>query len=236
MFGHSDVPLFVSAQPAVLMGFVPVSFQDWLTGTLSYTACFFTHCISSPRAFRIKTGSRPSSFDIVLVLALSDRVQLLHKLSAFTPPTAHLQYLGSHVDGAGLCSTREVHHCGCGLRRQSCWRRHSQILESRFSRRLDSLHFSIGNMWTDCKEAYSSSVTPVSLRHPRAWTTSCLHSNRSHARKRELRSVATENVQEPGSYCDLLMVQDCTEQYALDQHPTTSFGALLADQPLNISR
>ena len=26
MFGHSDVPLFVSAQP-VLMGFLPVSFQ-----------------------------------------------------------------------------------------------------------------------------------------------------------------------------------------------------------------
>ena len=36
-----------------------------------------------------------------------------------------------------------------------------------------------------------------------------------HARERELRCVATEIVQEPGSSPDLLMVQDCTEQYAL---------------------
>ena len=93
MFGHSDVPLFVSAQP-VLMGFFPVSFQHWLMGTFSYTACFFTYCISSSRS-------------------LSNRIQLTHNLSTITPPTALLQNLGCQVEGFDLCSTCYVHRGGC---------------------------------------------------------------------------------------------------------------------------
>ena len=54
-----------------------------LLGTVSYTACFFTHCVSSSRAFRTKIGSN--------VLSLSDRIQLLHNLSTLTFPTAPLQ-------------------------------------------------------------------------------------------------------------------------------------------------
>ena len=79
MFGHSDVPLFVSAQP-VLMGFFPVSFQHRLMGTLSYTACFFTYCISSTRLPN-QDWIQPSSFGVVPVLSSSDRIQLLHNLS-----------------------------------------------------------------------------------------------------------------------------------------------------------
>ena len=51
-----------------------------------------------------------------------------------------------------------------------------------------------------------------------------------HARKGELRCVATLIVQEPGSSPDLVMVQDCTEQYALATSDER-LRAFLADQP-----
>ena len=46
-------------------------------------------------------------------VSLSDRIQLLRNLSAFTPPTAHRRYMARQVDGLRLCSTRQVHHGGC---------------------------------------------------------------------------------------------------------------------------
>ena len=86
-----------------------------------------------------------------------------------------------------------------------------------------------GNMWAVCEEAHSSSVSHVSCVTQRMEDIMpALQAY--HARKRELRCVATEIVQEPGSSPDLLMVQDYTEQHA---HAISDdkLRALLADQP-----
>ena len=155
MFGHSDVPLFVSAQP-VLMGFFPVSFQHWLMGTFSYTACFFTYCISS---------SRP----------LSNRIQLLHNLSTFTPPTAFLQNLGVKSRGwtcvpLAVCIVEDAWSVS-----PICCRRPSQISESRFSRRLvPSTFLAICGLFV---RKLTRSPSRLSLALPSAWKTSCLHSS-----------------------------------------------------------
>ena len=79
------------------------------------------------------------------------------------------------------------------------------------------------------EEAHSFSVTPVSCVTKRVKDIMpALQAY--HARERELQCIATEVMQEPGSSSDLLMVQDCTEQYAHaisdDKH-----RALLADLP-----
>ena len=91
--------MFVSAQPVLM-------------GTLSYTACFFTYCISSSRAFQIKAGSNPPP--LISPQYYPSRIEF--SSCTICPPslpsTAPLQYLGSQVD-AGLCSTRQVHHGGC---------------------------------------------------------------------------------------------------------------------------
>ena len=134
-FGHSEVPLFVSAQP-VLMGFFPVSFQHWLMGTFSYTACFFTYCISSSRAFRTKTGSNHPP------LASSQYFPSRIEFSScrICPPSLlRLRFFSIWgVKSKGLtcvplamCIVEEV--CPAS---PICCRRPSQISESRFSRRL----------------------------------------------------------------------------------------------------
>ena len=51
---------------------------------------------------------------------------------------------------------------------------------------------------------------------------------------RELQCVNTEIVQEPGSSPDLLMVQDCTEQFAFATSDD-KLRVLLADQPQNFA-
>ena len=51
-----------------------------------------------------------------------------------------------------------------------------------------------------------------------------------YGRERELRCVATETVEEPGSSPDLLVVQDCAEQHALARS-NDKLRALLADHP-----
>ena len=137
MFGHSDVPLFVSAQP-VLTGIFPVSFQHRLMRTFSYTRVllFVLHLLLT--RLPNKTGSHHPPWTSSQYFPLSDRMQLLHNLSALTPPTAHLQHLGSQDDGPGLCSTL----ARCTMADvwptwPTCCRRSSQISESRFSRRLD---------------------------------------------------------------------------------------------------
>ena len=86
-----------------------------------------------------------------------------------------------------------------------------------------------GNMWALFEEAHSSSVSLVSCVAKRLEDIMpALQAY--HARKRELRCVASEIVQEPSSSPDLLMVQDCTEQYALTISDDMVW-ALLADQP-----
>ena len=86
-----------------------------------------------------------------------------------------------------------------------------------------------GNMWAVREGAHSFSVSPVSCVTKRVEDIMpALQAY--HARERELRCVASEIVQEPGSSPDLLRVQDCTEQYAL-AISNDKLRALLADQP-----
>ena len=81
MFGHSDVPLFVSAQP-VLMEFFPVSFQHWLmepfhTQRAKLCTASPPHAPSEPRLDpTILLWHRPSTFPLG---------------SNSAPPTAPLQ-------------------------------------------------------------------------------------------------------------------------------------------------
>ena len=87
---HLDVPLSESAQP-VLMGFFTVLAHGDL----------FIHrvllCVLHILLSRIPNQEwiQPSSFDIVPILSLSDRIRLLHNVSAFTLAPAPLEYLGS---------------------------------------------------------------------------------------------------------------------------------------------
>ena len=84
-------------------------------------------------------------------------------------------------------------------------------------------------MWAVREEAHSFSVTPLSCVTKRVEDIMpALQAY--HARERELQCIATEIVQEPGSPPDLLMVQDCTEQYAF-AISDDKLRALLADQP-----
>ena len=104
----------------------------------------------------------------------------------------------------------------------------SQSSESRFCTMSGTFHPS-GNVWAVREEAHSSSVSPVSCVTKRVEDiVPALQAY--YARTRELRCVATEIVQEPGSSLDLLTVQDCTEQYALAMSDD-KLRALLADQP-----
>ena len=101
-------------------------------------------------------------------------------------------------------------------------------LRIQFLTTVRAFHLS-GNMWAVREEAHSFSVTPVSCVTKRVEDIMpALQAY--HARERELRCVATEIVQEPGSSPDLLMVQDSTEQYALAASDD-NFRALLAYQP-----
>ena len=86
-----------------------------------------------------------------------------------------------------------------------------------------------GNMWAVREETHSFSVTPVSCVAKRVEDIMpALQAY--HARERELRCIATEVVQEPGSSPDLLMVQDCTEQHAFAASDD-KLWVLLADEP-----
>ena len=153
MFGYSDVPLLESAQP-VLMGFFPVSFHHWPTGDL------FTHRVLLYALHLLFTrlsnqdGIQPSSFGIVAILSLKNRIQLLQNLSTFTPPTALLQYLGCQVEGLNLCFTCYVHRGRC----MACV---AKLLPKTLLTTSGAFHLS-GDMWAVREEVHSFSVTPVS--------------------------------------------------------------------------
>ena len=217
MFGHSDAPLFC-VRPACLDGVRHRLFPALAHGDLFiHRVLLYVLQLLFTRLTN-QDGIQPSSFGIVAVLSLSNRIQLLHNLSTFTPPTALLQYLGGQVEWPGLFHSSTS---------PTCCRRPSQISESRSSRRLDpSTRLAICELFV---RKLTRSPLRLSLASPSAWKTSCLHSKRiMHGR--ELRCVATEIVQEPASSLDLLMVQDCTEQYSLAASDD-KFRALLADQP-----
>ena len=181
----------MSAQP-VLMAFFSVSFQHSLMGTFSYTACFFTDCISSSRAFRTKIGSnRPP-------LASSHYFPSRIEFSSCTicPPSL-LRLRFFRIWGVksncltcvplAMCIVEDAWHAS-----PTCCRRPSRITESRFSRRLTPSTFLV-NMWAVREEALSFSVTPVSCVGQRVEDImpalqAC------YARKRELRCVAAEIV------------------------------------------
>ena len=101
---------------ASLDGFFPVSFH-----VLLYVLhLLFTRLVN-------QDGIQQSSFDIVPVLSLSNRIQLLQNLSTFTPPTALLQYLGCQVEGSDLRSSCHVHRGKAWSASPICCRRPSQI-------------------------------------------------------------------------------------------------------------
>ena len=121
-----------------------------------------------------------------------------------------------------LCVTWKMR----GLQRQLVAEDPRRSQKSRFSRRLaPSTFLAICGLFV---RKLTRSPSRVSLALPSAWKTSCLHSKRiMHGRERELQCVATEV---PGSSLDLLMVQDCSEQYALAASDD-KFRELHADPP-----
>ena len=150
------------------MGFFPVSFQHWLIGTFSYTAC---------ARLPNQDWIQPSSFGIVQVFSLSDRIQLLHNLSTFTPPTAPLQYLV--VKSAGLTcvplALRIVEDAWPAS--PTCCRRPSQMSESRFSRRLEpSTFLTICGLFV---RKLTRSPSHLSLALPSAWKEGIMHGRES---------------------------------------------------------
>ena len=170
---------------------------------------------------------------MVPIPSLSNRVHLLHNLSTFTPPTAPLQYLGSQVDRPGVCSTRHVHHGWlCGLRRQLVAEdpRRSQSPDSHDG-------WCLPPFWQYEGSVRGSSVVlrlACLLRYQARGRRHACTPSVSCTEERKLRCAATEIVQEPGSSPDLLMMQDCTEQYAL-AISDDKLRALLADQPQNLA-
>ena len=91
---------------------------------------------------------QPSSTGIVQVLSPSDRIQLLHNRSTFTPPTASLQYLGRKSKGL----TRHVHH--------GSFLANVEDLGIQVLSKFGSFH-PIGNMWAVREEAHSFSITSL---------------------------------------------------------------------------
>ena len=123
-------------------------------------------------------------------------------------------------------------HLLCASWKKCVLRRQLVAEDPRRSRSPDPLDVWIlpsGNMWAVCEEAHSFSVSPASCVTKRVEDIMpALQAY--HARKRELRCVAPEIMQEPSSSSDLLMVQHCTEQYALATS-NDKLRPLLADQP-----
>ena len=197
VFGHTDAPLFVSAQP-VLMGFFPVSFQPWLMGSIfaRRVLLYVMHLLLT------RPQNQDWTFDIVsLLYPQSVRLHSSNRASSID---------GTQVDGPGLCSTRQVHHGGCVACVANLLPKTFADLRVQILTTFGSCHPS-GKMWTVCEEAYSSSVSPVSCVTERVGDIMpALQAH--HAQMRKLRCVATVIVQEPSSSPDLLIVQDCTEQ------------------------
>ena len=176
MFGQPDVPLFVSAKP--------VLFQHWLMGIFSYTACFFTCCISSSRAFRTKTGSNHLPFGIVPVLSLSGTNSApaqsvhIHSSDCASSIYGRVKSKGLTCVPLTMCIVADVWPASPteDLRKNLG----IQVLST-----FGSFHPS-GNMWAVREEAHSFSITPVSCVTKRLEDVMpALQAY--HARERELR-------------------------------------------------
>ena len=221
MFGHARS--LVRVRP-VLMGFFSVSFQHWLMGTFSYTACFFTYYISSSRAFRTKTGSNHPP------LASSQYFPSRIEFSSCTicpPSLLRLRFFriwgvksrGLTCVPLAMCIVEDAWSAS-----PNCCRRPSQISVSRFSRRLAPSKFP-----ATCGlfvRKLPRSPSRLSLALPSAWKTPCLHSKRIvHGRES----------------CNALPLRSCKDQALLlicswyktvqkSMHlpyPMTSFGCFL---------
>ena len=230
MFGHSDVPWFVSAQP-VLMGFFPVSFQHWLMGTFSYTACFFTYCISSSRAFRTKTGFNSPLASSQYFLSRIEFSSCTN-LSTFTHPTALLQYWVCQVEGLDLSSTRHVHQSRCVTCVANLLPKTLADLRVQILTTIGAFHLN-GNMWA-VREKLTRSPSRLSLALLSAWKTSCLHSKRiMHGREScdasPLRSCKN---QVPLLICSWYKTVEKSMQLAISDDKLRAF---LADQPQNFA-
>ena len=177
---------------------------------------------------------QPSSFGIVPVLP--SRIEF--RSCTICPPSLlrlrlfsiFLERGGGQVEGPDLCSARHVHHGRCVAYVANFLPKTFSDLGIQILSTFGSFH-PPGNMWAVREEALSFSTTPVSCVTKRVEDVMpALQAY--HARERELRCVATEIVQEPGS--SPVMVQDCQEQYAL-AISDGKLRALLADQPQNFA-
>ena len=131
-----------------------------------------------------------------------------------------------------MCSTRHVHHGRCVAYVAKLFPKTFADLAVQILSTFGSFHPS-GVLWAVREEAHSFSITLVSCVTKRVGDV-MLALQAYHARERELRCVATEIVQEPGSSRDLLMIQDCTEQFTLAASDD-KLRAHLADQPQNFA-
>ena len=208
MFRHSDVPLFVSAQP-VSMGLSP--------GVLSrsYTGSWRPH---TPRA-SLRTASPPHApfeprRDPTILLwhrpktfPLESNSAAAHNQFTFIPPTAPIHYLvRGHVERPDLCSTCYVHRGRCVACITNLLPKTLADLRSPDSHDV----WSVPPFWQYVGlfvKKLTRSPSRLSLASPSAWKTSRLHSKRI-MHPRELQCIATEVVQEPGSTPHLLVVLD----------------------------
>ena len=214
--------MFVSAQP-VLMGFVLVAFWRWVTETFSHTACFFTYCISSSRAFRIKAGSNHPP------LTSSQYFPSRIEFSSCTicPPSLLRLRLFSiwGVKSTGLvcvplakCIMADVWPS-----LPPCCRRPSQISEARFYRLLDpSTRLAICGLFV---RKFTRPPSRLPLASPSAWKTSCLNSKRTmHGREScDATPLGSCKNQAPLLICS--WCNDCTEQDAHTRSDDKSSGA-----------
>ena len=99
-------------------------------------------CICSSRAFRTKAG--PNHPPLTSSQHFPSRIEFssCRICKLFTPPTASIQHLVSQVDGAGLCSTRQVHQGGYVLHvaESLCRQRITPAEGARTSTRMASSH------------------------------------------------------------------------------------------------
>ena len=168
VFGHSDVPLLVTAQP-VLMGFSLLSFQHWLMGT------FFVHRARLYVLHLLLT--RLPNQDWIQPSSLTSSQYFP---STICPPSLRRLRLFSswEVKSTGLTfvSLAKCIRADVWPTLPNCCRGPSQISEPRLSGRLDpSTRLAIRGLFVRKSTRPPSSL---SLSSPSAWNTSCLHSKR----------------------------------------------------------
>ena len=180
----------------------------------------------------IDLGIQPSSLGIVPVLSLSDRIQLLHKLSVFTPPTAPLQCLGGREGGIGVGG--QVEWPDLYVHRGECVVCVANLLQKTIADLEIQMLSTFGSFHPSGEEAHSFSITPVSCVTKRVEDIMpALQAY--HARERE--SCDASPLRPCKNQAPLLICSWCkiVQNSMHLPYPMTSVRRLLADQPQNVA-